>query len=252
MKKSIIYTMLVLMASSLIFTSCSITREKYTISGFTAEKLETAQELCVSRQIKPLQSWKATQQNEVLACENWTPSKLSTVPVERTILTNHTKKRYSKALLTSPPGDCDEIVLYGGDRMKAKVLEINENEIKYKKCDNLDGPTYTMSKSNVREIHYANGTDEMVSETGTAESKTIAPSMKVGYLGLALLMFLGALLSYIVAAAVETTAAAATGTVAVSGLFTASILASVFLLIGYLFAIAFLVFFVCWLLQLVS
>lgn len=52
---------------------------------------------------------------------------------------------------------CDEIVLRNGDIISVKVEEVGVNEIKYKKCTNLSGPTYSVLKDNVFLIKYANG-----------------------------------------------------------------------------------------------
>ncbi|MBI2279397.1 MAG: DUF308 domain-containing protein [Bacteroidetes bacterium] len=52
---------------------------------------------------------------------------------------------------------CDEIVLRNGDILSVKVEEVGVNEIKYKKCTNLSGPTYSVLKDNVFLIKYANG-----------------------------------------------------------------------------------------------
>lgn len=52
---------------------------------------------------------------------------------------------------------CDEIVMRNGDILSVRVEEIGVNEIKYKKCTNLSGPTYTVLKDNVFLIKYANG-----------------------------------------------------------------------------------------------
>lgn len=51
----------------------------------------------------------------------------------------------------------DMIVKKDGSIVKAKVLEVNDDDIKYKKVTNLDGPIYTISKSNLISINYANG-----------------------------------------------------------------------------------------------
>lgn len=56
--------------------------------------------------------------------------------------------------------DCDNIILRNGEAINAKVTEITENEIKYKKCSNLNGPTYSIYKSEVSVIKYVNGTEE--------------------------------------------------------------------------------------------
>lgn len=61
--------------------------------------------------------------------------------------------------------DCgDLLTLRSGDEVKVKVLEINDKEIKYKRCDNLDGPLITINKSDVFMIKYANGSKEIFKE----------------------------------------------------------------------------------------
>jgi len=76
--------------------------------------------------------------------------------------TRYARKQAKKTVMATPP--CDEIVLYNGAILKAKVTEITEGEIKYKKCDNLDGPTYSIRKSEVKEVTYANGTTDTFSQ----------------------------------------------------------------------------------------
>jgi hypothetical protein len=59
---------------------------------------------------------------------------------------------------------CGDIInLRKGDIVKAKVLEINETQIKYKRCDNLDGPLMVINKNDVYSIKYTNGnTDNFI------------------------------------------------------------------------------------------
>ena len=42
----------------------------------------------------------------------------------------------------------------------SKVIEIGETSVKYKKWENLSGPTYTMSISKISSIIYQNGSVE--------------------------------------------------------------------------------------------
>jgi len=56
----------------------------------------------------------------------------------------------------------DVITLRDGEQIKAKVLEISETETKYKRFDNLDGPTRSVSLASVFSIDYANGTREVI------------------------------------------------------------------------------------------
>lgn len=51
----------------------------------------------------------------------------------------------------------DTIRITTGSVIVAKVLEIELDKIKYKKWNNLDGPTYLIETSNVESITYQNG-----------------------------------------------------------------------------------------------
>jgi len=55
----------------------------------------------------------------------------------------------------------DIITLKTGDEIKSKVLEISTDQVKYKKWENIDGPTYTSLKSDVFMIKYQNGTKDV-------------------------------------------------------------------------------------------
>ena len=50
--------------------------------------------------------------------------------------------------------NCDQIITRTGDVISAKILEIGTTEIKYKKCDNLDGPTISIAKSSSEETRF--------------------------------------------------------------------------------------------------
>ncbi len=51
----------------------------------------------------------------------------------------------------------DLILFKNGDKIKAKVIEVNPDNIKYKKENNLTGPLYTILKKEVIKIQYLNG-----------------------------------------------------------------------------------------------
>ncbi len=65
----------------------------------------------------------------------------------------------------------DLITTKKGEDIKAKIMEIGLNEIKYKRADNLDGPLITVSKSDILLIRYENGTKEIF-EDKKEETKT--------------------------------------------------------------------------------
>ncbi len=55
----------------------------------------------------------------------------------------------------------DVITKIDGTDINAKVLEITKTEVKFKKWDNLEGPTYTESISDLIMIRYKNGSKEL-------------------------------------------------------------------------------------------
>ena len=67
----------------------------------------------------------------------------------------------------------DVIVKENGEEMpNVKVLEITSAEIKYKKGSNPDGPTYSIAKSDVFMIKYANGEKEVFEQEVKPPVKT--------------------------------------------------------------------------------
>ena len=65
------------------------------------------------------------------------------------------------AQTTSPKQDV--IVYKNGTEMIVKILEVSGSEVKFKKQDNLDGPTFVVAKTDLFKIKYANGTEEVFS-----------------------------------------------------------------------------------------
>ena len=58
----------------------------------------------------------------------------------------------------------DNIILRDGEEILSKVLKINPENIEYKKISNLQGPTYTLDKTDVFMIKYENGEKEVFPE----------------------------------------------------------------------------------------
>ena len=59
------------------------------------------------------------------------------------------------------PDSCDQIIYKDGTEINAKVTEINTSEIRYKRCDFIDGPTFVEKQNKVFMIKYSNGKSEM-------------------------------------------------------------------------------------------
>ncbi len=82
-------------------------------------------------------------------------------------LNNHDPKLVPISILT----ECDEIILKEGKILKVKVIEITDTDVKYKLCDNQEGPTYNVKKSEVLLIKYSNGKEENFKSNTKQESK---------------------------------------------------------------------------------
>jgi hypothetical protein len=66
----------------------------------------------------------------------------------------------------------DMITKLDGTDIKAKILEVLKTEIKFKKFDNLEGPTFTEEISDLLMIRYQNGTKEIFSKTPSKPKET--------------------------------------------------------------------------------
>ena len=71
----------------------------------------------------------------------------------------------------------DVIVKKDGSTILSKVLEVNTSEIKYKKYSNLDGPTYTILKTELLSINYKNGESEKFTSESVGNESNIMPSV---------------------------------------------------------------------------
>ena len=61
-----------------------------------------------------------------------------------------------------------------GDDIKAKVLEVTTTEVKYKKFDNLNGPVFSILKSELLLIRYENGSKDVFNDSKKVEEKIVS------------------------------------------------------------------------------
>lgn len=71
--------------------------------------------------------------------------------------------------LTATAVSQDVIVKTDNTTILSKVLEINGSEIKYKKWSNQEGPTYSISRSEVLSINYQNGDVDRFNDNATTQ-----------------------------------------------------------------------------------
>jgi hypothetical protein len=60
-----------------------------------------------------------------------------------------------------------------GENMLVKVIEVGTTEVKYKKLDNINGPVFSILKSDLLIIKYENGTKDDLSSIKKLEGKIV-------------------------------------------------------------------------------
>jgi len=85
-----------------------------------------------------------------------------------------------------PEKSCDTLLMKNGKVINAKIIEIGVDIIKYKRCEFLDGPMYSVNSSDVELLTYSNGTKEVVPtvKTPPKKSKTHIVGLVLGIVGL--------------------------------------------------------------------
>jgi hypothetical protein len=63
----------------------------------------------------------------------------------------------------------DIITLKNGDEVKAKVQEVGLTDVKYKKYENLEGPVYTLLKTEIFMVKYENGEKDIFKDEEAAD-----------------------------------------------------------------------------------
>ncbi|MES2514061.1 MAG: hypothetical protein V4580_07940 [Bacteroidota bacterium] len=76
-------------------------------------------------------------------------------------------------LFALPAYSQDILYTTAGNKLKARVTEINVKDIKYKDFANPEGPTYVIAKTDVVLIQYSNGTIEVINDNPA----TLAPKI---------------------------------------------------------------------------
>lgn len=69
----------------------------------------------------------------------------------------------------------DIIILKNGDEISSKITEVNVSDIKYKKVDNLEGPTYSVLKSDIFMIKYKNGSKDIFNQPKENSNENAQP-----------------------------------------------------------------------------
>ncbi|WP_187261418.1 hypothetical protein [Pontibacter beigongshangensis] len=74
----------------------------------------------------------------------------------------------------------DVITTRAGLEIQARIFEVGQTEVKYKRFDNLEGPTFIIPKSEILLVLYENGTSDLFSadpQQAAYASATAAPAI---------------------------------------------------------------------------
>jgi TM2 domain-containing membrane protein YozV len=164
MKKAIF--LIVILAS--IMTSCSIEKRLY-LSGYHIDRNVNTKSTQASKSALFSSEKDLVDENNELKLEDVSASVNVEPNIAKPVLTEEIK--VAKIIEEKTSQECDIMLLVEGKELLVKVLEIGLNEVKYKMCNNLNGPTYIRSKNEIFFITYPNGTRDII--TRPNDKKTL-------------------------------------------------------------------------------
>ncbi len=133
---------------ALLFTSCSVSKRSYRKGyhvewAFSKKKVESNR----SSTAAPVVAESDPLESEIALASSG--SALDVGDIKRS--------------LTLSSDTCgDKVIFKNGDIITAKVIEITDDKIKYKRCDNIEGPLFVVSKTAVHSIRYVNGVTDII------------------------------------------------------------------------------------------
>ena len=153
--KSFFYILLLL---AVCIESCSVEKRRYT-NGYHLQWKHKVKTTSSEKEVATLKPEKNTKKTEVVSEE-----KQRLLQNTNAIYASSDKKQKIYLFPADSIG-CDTLILKDGAEIKVKVTEITPTEVKYKHCNNLNGPTYVVYRYEVSYIKYKNGSlDSFVDE----------------------------------------------------------------------------------------
>lgn len=143
-----------------VLSSCSITKRHYlpgySIKWRTINKMENGSSATTSDSPEYASNSISVEEPEMPVSASTSETEIVKKPSALYL------KLIEKRNISKPVANCDLITLKNGEEINGKVLEISQTEIRYKRCDNLEGPTIIIDKAGVSQIKYANGSSELI------------------------------------------------------------------------------------------
>ncbi|MBI2722450.1 MAG: DUF4190 domain-containing protein [Bacteroidetes bacterium] len=158
-----------LLCIAIAFTQCSVKKRSYRNGYFISWNKKTLP-LKSDKIIKQVDTDFAVLKATALPSvqKNTKSAKVLTVSSDKIII--KIKKTVKPLILKDSCGDM--ITMRDGRELLGKVIEVSPKTIKYKRCDNLDGPLMVVNTNDVFMIKYTNGTKEVFKKDETQAQHT--------------------------------------------------------------------------------
>lgn len=178
-------TLVCLLSLSIIIVSCTSTQ--FTLSRFKGSKNKNAHSLRIldkenTLEFEEIRNSHRDYTNENNNIESQSQNSISasisfdllSTPVNSKIafVTPTNRKTFVNGQLNNTE-DCAEIIKKDGKIIEGKIIEVGVTEIKYKKCENNDGPVYSILKSDVFMIKYKNGENDVFNQNNSNSNENV-------------------------------------------------------------------------------
>ena len=144
------YTSCLVLLSIVLFQSCTIEKRHYT-NGYCLQWKKSADKLTPNTKTNLTEEKKVSKTIPSSEKNNDANSLFNS-------LTASADKLKGAVLFTVDSLGCDTLIMRNGTVIKVKVTEVSPTEIKYKYCNNLEGPSYVIYRYQASYIKYRNGT----------------------------------------------------------------------------------------------
>jgi hypothetical protein len=164
----------IILLSGLLTTSCTMHKRQYR-SGYNVQWLSNSNKIHKSKSSNVVIESENLNKSDYLENKNNDQNLTASAGEGPVIIGTEYSSLYNETLSNRQPliaDSCDRIITREGEIILGKVLEIGLNTIKYKLCDNLNGPIHNVTKSSVFLIEYVNGTKQVIKEQEAEESQT--------------------------------------------------------------------------------
>lgn len=155
-----------------LFSTCSLEKRRY-MPGYNIEWNKSKQD---SKKVESAQNNKSDGKIKIITPK---PETVVNLIGDETLIASsenssfNTLSFYRKSVHSANivSEDCDILFLKNGNEIRVAMFQIIQNEIKYRKCEDTSGTTYTIDKSKLFMIKYANGTKDLFYSDTSVENK---------------------------------------------------------------------------------